>query len=187
MALITCPECGREKVSDTATACPECGYGIKEHFDKIKNDFDSEIEEYVICPICGMTVVSKSPKSKQCERCGNKELFHIEFSYKQWSQLVVSDLYHDYVLNLSPNNLFNERLFQEELEERRKRFAYNKKLAEDLRDNPPPTNRVSCPYCHSYNVHKIGMTGRLISTSIFGLGSKKVGKQWHCNNCRSDF
>ena len=36
MALVTCPECGREKVSDSATACPDCGYGIKEHFDKIK-------------------------------------------------------------------------------------------------------------------------------------------------------
>ena len=31
MALIKCPECGREKVSDTADACPGCGYGIKEH------------------------------------------------------------------------------------------------------------------------------------------------------------
>lgn len=36
MALVTCPECGREKVSDSAVACPECGYGIKEHFEKIR-------------------------------------------------------------------------------------------------------------------------------------------------------
>ena len=36
MALVTCPECGREKVSDSAIACPDCGYGIKEHFDKIR-------------------------------------------------------------------------------------------------------------------------------------------------------
>lgn len=28
MALITCPECGRE-VSDQASACPQCGYPIK--------------------------------------------------------------------------------------------------------------------------------------------------------------
>lgn len=28
MALIKCPECGRENVSDSAEACPDCGYGI---------------------------------------------------------------------------------------------------------------------------------------------------------------
>lgn len=187
MALITCPECGREKISDSAISCPDCGCGIKEHFDKIKNDPKNKVEEYVICPVCGMTVASWSTKSKKCECCNNEDMFHINFSYNQWSQLVVSDLYHDYVQNLSSSNLFDEGLFQQELEARRKRFAYNKQLAEDLRNNPPPTNRVSCPYCSSYNVRKIGMTGRLVSTSIFGLGSKKVGKQWHCNNCRSDF
>lgn len=38
MALIECPECGRENVSDSAEACPDCGYGIKAHFDKIKQE-----------------------------------------------------------------------------------------------------------------------------------------------------
>ena len=33
MALIKCPECGKENISDSATTCPFCGYGIKEHFD----------------------------------------------------------------------------------------------------------------------------------------------------------
>lgn len=37
MALIKCPECGREKVSDTAEMCPDCGYGIKAHFEAIKH------------------------------------------------------------------------------------------------------------------------------------------------------
>lgn len=36
MALINCPECGKENVSDTAEMCPSCGYGIKAHFEKIK-------------------------------------------------------------------------------------------------------------------------------------------------------
>lgn len=37
MALVKCPECGKE-VSDTANACPNCGYGVKAHFDKMKQD-----------------------------------------------------------------------------------------------------------------------------------------------------
>lgn len=33
MALIKCPECGKE-VSNMAAACPNCGYGIREHFEE---------------------------------------------------------------------------------------------------------------------------------------------------------
>lgn len=38
MALINCPECNRENVSDSAVSCPNCGYGIKAHFDNIKRE-----------------------------------------------------------------------------------------------------------------------------------------------------
>lgn len=38
MALIKCPECGRENVSDSAEACPKCGYGVKAHFERIKQE-----------------------------------------------------------------------------------------------------------------------------------------------------
>lgn len=38
MALINCPECGRENVSDSAEMCPKCGYGIRAHFDRIKQE-----------------------------------------------------------------------------------------------------------------------------------------------------
>lgn len=34
MALIKCPECGREKVSDSAVSCPECGFGIKAYIEE---------------------------------------------------------------------------------------------------------------------------------------------------------
>lgn len=34
MALVKCPECGREKVSDTAKSCPDCGFNVKEYFAK---------------------------------------------------------------------------------------------------------------------------------------------------------
>lgn len=38
MALVNCPECGRENVSDSAEACPDCGYGIKEYFEKVRQE-----------------------------------------------------------------------------------------------------------------------------------------------------
>lgn len=45
MALITCPECGKENVSDSATSCPQCGYNIQAHFNKIKMSEDQKQRE----------------------------------------------------------------------------------------------------------------------------------------------
>lgn len=38
MALIKCPECGKDNISDNAVSCPNCGYGIKSHFDKVAEE-----------------------------------------------------------------------------------------------------------------------------------------------------
>lgn len=46
---------------------------------------------------------------------------------------------------------------------------------------------VECPYCHSKNTEKISTVSRAVSISIAGAASSKLGKQWHCNNCNSNF
>lgn len=38
MALIICPECGRENVSDSAEMCPSCGFPVKKYFDELKSN-----------------------------------------------------------------------------------------------------------------------------------------------------
>lgn len=43
MALITCPECGKE-ISDKAAACPHCGNPM---------NTQNQQEEYLCCPKCG--------------------------------------------------------------------------------------------------------------------------------------
>ncbi len=45
MALIKCPECGKENVSNTAESCPSCGYGIKKHFIKIEQELQAEKQQ----------------------------------------------------------------------------------------------------------------------------------------------
>ena len=47
--------------------------------------------------------------------------------------------------------------------------------------------RIKCPYCKSINTRKVGTLSRSFSIGLFGLGSSKIGKQWHCNECGSDF
>ena len=35
MSLIQCPECGKDGVSDSAVSCPNCGYNIQMHMQKV--------------------------------------------------------------------------------------------------------------------------------------------------------
>lgn len=38
MALVKCPECGKENVSDNAQSCPNCGFGIHGYFVQQHNE-----------------------------------------------------------------------------------------------------------------------------------------------------
>ena len=48
-------------------------------------------------------------------------------------------------------------------------------------------HNIHCPYCNSSNVTKISTVNRAVSVGMFGIASKKLGKQLHCNSCGSDF
>lgn len=47
--------------------------------------------------------------------------------------------------------------------------------------------RVVCPYCKSTNTEKISVASRAVSVSLVGAASGKIGKQWHCKHCNSNF
>ena len=49
------------------------------------------------------------------------------------------------------------------------------------------SSKVTCPYCNSSNCKKISGVSKATSVAMFGIFSQKVKKQWHCNNCKSDF
>lgn len=56
-------------------------------------------------------------------------------------------------------------------------------LQQDLADG----TRVICPYCKSADTKKLTALNRAVSVSLVGAASGKIGKQWHCNHCGSDF
>lgn len=53
MALIKCPECGKE-ISDKAAACPNCGAVVKKKF--CQHCGESIDSDCVVCPKCGKQV-----------------------------------------------------------------------------------------------------------------------------------
>lgn len=44
MALMKCPKCGRDGISNSATICFGCGYNLKDHFDQIRKQEQAEKE-----------------------------------------------------------------------------------------------------------------------------------------------
>jgi len=66
-------------------------------------------------------------------------------------------------------------------EEKRKSEAFQRRL-----ENPKPL--VKCPYCQSIDTKKITTTSKAVHTALFGIFSiSRNSKQWHCNQCGSDF
>ena len=48
--------------------------------------------------------------------------------------------------------------------------------------------QVKCPYCNSLKTSKISGISKVGRFALFGIFSiSKNSKQWHCNNCKSDF
>lgn len=55
-----------------------------------------------------------------------------------------------------------------------------------IKDPTKPT--IICPYCNSANTRKISGLSKVGSAALFGVFAMgKISKQWHCNNCDSDF
>ena len=68
-----------------------------------------------------------------------------------------------------------------------KMSQFKANLKQQVSSKVEEDNKVHCPYCNSTNVNKISGLSKAGSIAMFGIFSRKVHKQWHCNNCGSDF
>ena len=49
-------------------------------------------------------------------------------------------------------------------------------------------SEVKCPYCNSTNTEKISLLSKVSNVPLLGIFAMgKFNKEWHCNNCDSDF
>ena len=92
----------------------------------------------------------------------------------------------DEVISQSPEfdiNLYNNKdsILQQKRQQQEESVARGKAIIEEK------SRQVKCTYCSSTDVKKIGLLNRAISAELWGLGSKKIGKQFHCNSCGADF
>lgn len=144
-----------------------------------------------ICPNCGAHTIfaENEDKNKKCS-CGENSF--ISLSIQQCHYYKLSEIEQQKIdqkaLNLNDQQYTEQKEVWKKVrepiekryeEERQARFQRNHEI--EMR------NRIRCPYCKSTDVSKISTLGRAASVGVFGLASKKIGKQWHCNHCKSDF
>ena len=72
-----------------------------------------------------------------------------------------------------------------EVAEQRRQQAIHDRNTMNFGSNGKPI--VQCPYCKSGNTTKITATSKAVNTALFGFLGTKRHKQWHCNQCKSDF
>ena len=143
------------------------------------------------CKKCGRIAQEEYNQNEQiCDYCNNimqyipdeflvgkrKCIFKDELKQQFIDEYVKSSPEFDpYLFEHREEDMFNKRMSD------RAKMAHGKAILEEQ------SRRITCSYCGSSNVKKIGLLNRAVSTELWGLGSKKIGKQWHCNNCNSDF
>lgn len=133
----------------------------------------------VYCDQCGYIKGCFEKNKSNCQICGNqlKYMDNIETDlYKEIARMSPSEK-NKFIENVSGKPIdssYKDKLLDYEIENHNK----NQQLLKSI---------VTCPYCKSTNTKKISGTSRFTSTGIFGLASGKIGKQWHCNSCKSDF
>jgi len=138
------------------------------------------------CKKCGrMVLFMDDSKRRICDCCGSV-VYPIpeEFLEAETKTFVRKELKEDFInrcIKASPE-------FDRELYEKRDSILLKKDMEiSALLVEAGNKGGVSCTYCGSNSVRKIGAVSRMVSGSLFGLGSSKIGKQWHCNSCGSDF
>lgn len=131
------------------------------------------------CPRCGNII---SGSANQCNFC-NHEIIETKYTFDEYLNIGRHDFEEKImrIYGLRGSTEFSEKLYNKRHEEE------DKNLHGEGSYVAPKPNAVTCPYCQSTYVSKIGTLNRIASVGLFGLASKKIGKQWHCNHCKSDF
>ena len=82
MAIIKCPECGRERVSSIAETCPDCGYPIKQHFQDVTKEDNTDTiqsESKNTTNLEESETFAKKAQAIRCTRC--KAIYSSDMPY----------------------------------------------------------------------------------------------------------
>lgn len=136
------------------------------------------------CKKCGRILHGIFELETTCDVCGS-ETYEVPRKYIdnfRWrdgdgKQALIEEI-------VKTSQEFDQDLFDHRDEILAKQSAeFNAKMEHGKAILEEGSRTPKCTYCGSTNIRKIGVLNRVISTELWGLGSKKIGKQFHCNHC----
>ena len=161
MSLLKCPECNSD-VSEYAESCPNCGCPIN-----IIKEKQNRLYTIINGTKCDVTYYVP----RILDNSYNDDIEELQKFYDRFrSEFGIQPF--NFVKNVKTLGTAPKE--------------YNGTLY--VPPQPTPTiNLPHCPYCRSTNIKKISGASKAASVIGFGILSKKIGKQWYCNNCKSYF
>ncbi len=114
-----------------------------------------------------------------CEICGGELI-----------DLSMLSLDYDVLTNISNDSRFIEsmiELAEKDPIEYHLKMSQFKNNVQQQTSNIKIDNTPKCPTCNSTNIKKISGLSKAGSVAMWGLLSRKVHKQWHCNQCGSEW
>lgn len=131
-----------------------------------------------ICKVCLYINDGENDELKGDCLCGNMDWE--DYDLYQMKQISSEQSFIDAMLKLRENDPIEYQLKMQQIKLQLQQQRQIK-LAEQ------ESNIPHCPTCNSTNINKINGLSKAVSVAMWGLFSRKVHKQWHCNNCGSEW
>ena len=131
-----------------------------------------------ICYFCGSTIDDEN--AEKCPYCFGSKFFKNKIE-EELSEISNDPDFVQAMTKLHDEDPIEYQLKISQFKANLKQQVSSKKVEED-------NNTPHCPYCNSTNIKKITTGSKVAHTALFGIFSiSRNSKQWHCNNCNSDF
>nr|DAM63789.1 MAG TPA: zinc-ribbon family protein [Caudoviricetes sp.] len=109
---------------------------------------------------------------------------HMKERNNDWLS-AIGAMYSDYYKLKDPEKYAADQERRRQIEARATAQKTRQELDEYNAKSRP--NAVQCPYCKSWQTERISTASRVVSIAVVGPASGKIGKQWHCTKCGSNF
>lgn len=169
MALIICPECGKE-ISNKAKCCIHCGYPLDELQNENQNVIDDKDNLYSVKLInCGGQKVKVIRVVREVSGLGLKE---------------AKDVVDNLLIIKTGIHLDEATSIKKQLEEvdgavEITHCKNNTVVSKSTISKPTP----KCPTCGSTNIEKISAAKKVGGSLLFGIFSSDMRNSMHCKDC----
>ncbi len=149
--------------------CPKCKHNFSDAFDE--------------CVYCGEELLEGTIEIEV-------EVSQTEKPIYEMTDKEILEKYADYRKNIEEQigHALSDNEFLKGLKEAR-RDSLCRRAEEYARGSEESSARYipKCPTCQSPDIKKISTMEKAESVFWFGMLSRKARKQWHCNNCGSEW